>query len=74
MKLPNQIKNGVKTIKIELDDFKNNDKKKKQTKKVSFWGNYQMKYQTKFDLYIDSILIVFMFCVKIFFLNVDVRK
>ena len=38
-------------------------------------GNYQMNYLTEFDLYIDTVLTVYMFCVKIFFyLKADLRR
>ena len=32
-----------------------------------FFGNYQMNYIAEFDLYIDIVLIVYMFCANFFF-------
>ena len=33
-----------------------------------------MNYFTEFDLFIDIILIVYIFCVKVLFLKVDLRS
>ena len=46
--------------KIELDDFRNNGKKKKLRR--DFW-----EVSDEFDLYIDILLIFYVFCAKIFF-------
>ena len=35
--------------------------------------NYQLNYLTEFDMYIDIVLIVYIFCAKIF-LKVDMRR
>ena len=39
---------------------------RKKSKRV-FFRNYQMDYVIEFDLHIDIVLIVYMFCAKIFF-------
>ena len=60
--LPNQIKNS--NFKIWLDDFKKNSKKRIWE---SILGNNQMNYLIEFDLYLDIVLIMYMFCATIFF-------
>ena len=45
---------------IKLDDCRNNGKRK------NLRGNYLMNY-LEFDLYLDIVLIVYMFCAKILF-------
>ena len=37
-------------------------------------GNCRMNYLTEFDLYIDIVLIVYMFCTNILFIKVDVGR
>ena len=65
-KLPNRISNSnsVKDFKTEFDACRNNDKKKNLR---SHFGNYWMNYSTKFDLYIDIVLIVYIFCANVLF-------
>ena len=60
-------RNRVETLKIQLDEFRKNCKKKNL--KWHF-GNYWMLYLTGFDLYIDIVLIVYMFV----FLKVNGRQ
>ena len=51
----NKNSNSVKKIMIELDDFRNNGKKKNLR---GHFQNYQMNYLTAFDLYINILLII----------------
>ena len=74
--MPDRIKNynSVKKLKIKLDGFRNNIKKKKL--RVNF--GKLLDDLSEFDQYIDIILIFYMICVKIFsffvFLSwVDIR-
>ena len=58
--------NCAKNFKIILDDFRNNGTKKNIRK--HFWELFD-----ELNLYIDIVLIEYMFCAKIF-LKVDMRR
>ena len=40
----------------------------------NIFGNYLMNYLTEFDLYLDIVLIEYMFCAKTLFFKVDLRR
>ena len=54
---------NVENFKNRFKDFRKYDKKKMQERIL---GNYQTNYLTEFELYIDIVIIVYIYCAKSF--------
>ena len=60
-KMPNQVFNSNNVENFKFDNFRNNGNKK------NLRQHFKKIFLTEFDIYIDIVLIVYIFCVKILF-------